>query len=260
MHFVLMNEVISELVILLALVGLARTEWSASAKETLLALYLATSFMVPAVTAAHVGANTNYYLEMFFASIPIATLGVVRLMDPARRYTALGPALTAFLTIRFFVPVSMSAYYDDIPVIRKGWVESGNDELRELNRVLSGSRIFSSFPRLALLDPNPPLTEPYLLSYLHLVGKVDLEPFTGPIRRTAYDVVVTYDSPVIWRDVSQLDPELRNAIAGSYEPQCTFHGALFHFPNGSDPSTNILAVRLRQIGCSPVSDQGKKNW
>jgi hypothetical protein len=259
-NLLLLNEVAGELVILLMLVGLASMEWRASAKETLLGFYLATSFMAAAVTAVQAGANKNYYWEPLFAAIPIAVLGILRLRELAARNTALGPALAIFLFIYFLFPVSTSAYYEGIPTLKKGWVRSGDDEIRKLSQVLAGSRIFSSFPRLALLDPNPPLTEPFLLSYLHRLGKVDLGPFTEPLRRNEYDVVITYDSPVYWRNVNQLDPELRRAIAGSYKPYCTFHQGLFHFPDGVDPATSILAGRLREIGCSPVSAEGSRNW
>ena len=259
-NVVLMNKVAGELVILLSLVGLASIEWRAWAKETLLALYLAISFMVAAVTAVQAGANINYYWETLFASIPFAVLGVLRLMELARRHTALGPALAVFLFIHSLIPVAMSAYDEGVPTLERGWVESGDNEMRKLSQVLAGSRIFSSIPRLALLDPNPPLTEPFLLSYLHRLGKVDLGPFTQPLLRREYDVVITYDYPASWRNVHHLDPELRSAIASSYKPYCTFYGGLFHFPDGVDPSTSILKGRLREIGCSPVSDVGRKNW
>ena len=255
----LMNKVAGELVILLSLVGLASMEWRALAKETLLALYLATSFMVAAVTAVQAGANINYYWETLFASIPFAVLGVLRLMELAGRHTALGPALAVFLFIHSLFPVAMRAE-EGVPTLKKGWVESGDDEIRKLSQVLAGSRMFSSFPRLALLDPNPPLTEPFFLSYLHRLGKVDLGPFTRPLLRREYDVVITYAWGFSWRNVNQLDPELRSAIASSYKPYCMFHRGLFHFPDGVDPSTSILKGRLREIGCSPVSDEGRKNW
>jgi hypothetical protein len=255
-----MNKVAGELVIYLSLVGLASVEWRASEKETLLALYLATSFMVAAVTAVHAGANINYYWEPLFASIPFAVLGVLRLMELAGRHTALGPALAVFLVIHSLNPVAMRAKDEGIPTLKKGWVESGDDEIRKLSQVLAGSRMFSSVSRLALLDPNPPLTEPFLLSYLHRLGKVDLGPFTQPLLRREYDVVITHTSRRSWRGVEGLDPELRSAIASSYKPYCTTRRGLFHFPDGVDPSTSILKGRLREIGCSPVSDEGRNSW
>ena len=89
---------------------------------------------------------------------------------------------------------------------------------------------------------------------------MNLGPFTEPLRRNEYDIVITYDSPVYWRNVNQLDPELRSAIAGSYKPYCTFYYGLFHFPDDVDPAMSILAGRLKEIGCSPVSVEGSKNW
>jgi len=258
-NVVSMKTVAGELVILLSLVGLASVEWRASAKETLLALYLATSFMVAAVTAIHAGADINYYWETLFASVPFAVLGVLRLMELAERRTALGPVLTVFLFIHSLLPVAMSAQ-ERIPLLKNGWVESGDDEMRKLSQALAGSRVFSSFPRLALLDPNPPLMEPFLLSYLHRLGKVDMGLFTQPLLRREYDVVITYAFPASWRNVKHLAPELRSAIASAYEPYCTFHRGLFHFPDDVDPSASILKERLVEIGCLPASDESRKNW
>ncbi|SLM48114.1 membrane protein of unknown function [Nitrospira japonica] len=255
----IMKKVAGELVILLSLVGLASVEWHASARETLLALYLATTFVVAAVTAVHAGADINYYWETFFAAVPFAVLGVLRLLELVERHAALGPALAVFLFIHSLVPVAMSAE-ERIPTLKHGWVDAGNDEMRKLSHALAGSRVFSSFPRLALLTPNPPLMEPFLLSYLHRLGKVDLRIFTDPLLRREYDVVITYASAGSWRNVKQLDPELRSAIESSYKPYCTFHRGLFHFPDGEDPSTSILKERLTEIGCSPASDEAKKNW
>ena len=254
-----MIRIASELVTLLCLVGLGSMEWHMLAKETLLALYLAVSFMFAAVTAFQAGANINYYWEPLFASIPFAVLGVLRLIDLAGRHAALGPALAVFLFVHSLFPVAMRAE-QAVPTLKNGWVESGDDEIRKLSQVLAGSRIFSSFPRLALLDPNPPLTEPFLLSYLHRLGKVDLEPFTQPLLRREYDVVITYDRELSWRNLNQLHPELHSAIASSYKPYCTFHRALFHFPDSVAPSTSILKGRLREIGCSPISDEAGNNW
>jgi hypothetical protein len=255
----LISQVFKELVISLTLVGLASIEWRAQAKEMLLVLYLAASFMVGALTAVQAGANTNYYLEMLYASIPIAVVGVLRLIELAKRPTGLGPALAVFLLIQFLGPAWIRVR-DDVAVLRTGRVESGNNDIRDLSQVLTGSRIFSSVPRLALLDSNPSLTEPYLLSYLHRLGKLELKPFTDPLRRNEYDVVITYQFQFSYRNVAQLDPELRDAIAGSYKPYCTFHQALFHLPALVDASTSSLAARLKTMGCSPVTEEAGKVW
>src|SRR5262249_57806965 len=79
----------------------------------------------------------------------------------------------------------------NIDVLRNDWIQSGSAELERLEHALAGHRIFSTIPRLALFDPDPPLMEPYLLTYLHRLGKVDLGPIVEPIRRNEYDAVIT---------------------------------------------------------------------
>jgi hypothetical protein len=49
----------------------------------------------------------------------------------------------------------------------------------------------STVPRLALIDPVPTLTEPFLMSYLVRLGKIDPEPIVRQVRNGDFDVVIT---------------------------------------------------------------------
>src|SRR5262249_53134239 len=103
----------------------------------------------------------------------------------------------------------------------------------------------------------PPLIEPYLLTYMHRLDKVDLGRFVEPIRRNEYDVVITSASPASFRGISHVDPTLREAIAGSYWPHCKLGSWLFHLPKDVQASS-VLAQKLRTIGCSALP--AEPNW
>src|SRR5262249_12048719 len=152
-----------------------------------------------------------------------------RLMELARHSAVLGLALTSVLVIHSLAPALLTLHAN-IGLLRAGWIDSSNAELEQLEHALAGHRTFSTVPRLALFDPDPPLIEPYLLTYMHRLRKVDLQPFIEPIRRNEYDVVITSASPASFRGISHVDPTLREAIAGSYRPHCKLGSWLFHLP------------------------------
>ena len=254
-----MDKAVSELVIVLGLLGLASIEWRTWSKQTLIVFYGASSFIVAGLADMQAGGAENYYFELLFAIVPIAVLGVFQLMDLARRNAMLGLALTSVLIIHFVGPRALEAY-DEVSAIRNGWVTSGNTQFRQLANVLQGHRVFSGSGRLALLDPEPPLMEPYLLSYLHRLDKVDLGPILEPLARTEYELAITGDNGGSWRGVKSLDPGLRDTIAHSYRPYCTLPGLLFHLPRDVDPASNTLAQDLGRIGCLPVGPNDKLSW
>ena len=254
----LMDKAVLELLLLLALPGLASIQWRTWPKETLVVLFAATSFAVAGLTDMQAGGNINYYFELFFAVVPIAVLGVFRLMELARRTVVLGLALTSVLVIHSLAPALLTLNAN-VGLPQNGWIDSSNAELEQLEHTLTGYRFFSTVPRLALLDPEPPLIEPYLLAYMRRLGKVDLGPFVEPIRQIEYDVVITSASPVSFRGISHVDPTLREAIAGSYRPHCKIGGWLFHLPKDVQASS-VLAQKLRTIGCSALRDNAETNW
>jgi hypothetical protein len=117
--------------------------------------------------------------------------------------------------------------------------------------VLGGYHIFSTVPRLALLDPAPVLTEPYLMSYLERVGKFDPQPILERIRNKEFDLVITASRRVSWRGVPHIAPDLRRAIEESYVPQCTILGALVQVPRAL-PGDDDLLQELNRNNCVPL--------
>jgi hypothetical protein len=260
-----MDDVVSQLVILLALLGVATIDqsvwfqWRKWPKEVLIAVFCAVSFVIAGFTDLQAGGSNNYYLEFLLAAVPLAVLGVLRLVDLARGNAVLGFALTSVLILHFLTPAAMRLY-TDIGVLRQGWAQPNNAEFQKLEQALKGHRFFSVVPRLALLEPDPLLTEPYLMTYLHRLGKIDVTPIVEPVRRTEYELVITNSSPRSHRGVSLVDPTLRSAISDSYRPYCQRRELLFHLPIAVAPADSTLAQHLKDIGCLPIPEKVEVRW
>ena len=254
----IMYKVASELVVLLAVLGLPPIAWRIGPRGTLVLLFSTTSFAIAGLTALHAGANVNYYFEALFAVIPIATLGVLRLVALARRNPMFGFFLTCLLGVYVLVP--RAVYLWEQIKYRDSRIEAENKTFLKLERALRGHRIFSTVPRFALLDPNPPLVEPYLLSYLHLLGKQDPKPILDSIRNGEYDVALTAVTPRSWRGIFHIEPGLHGAIADSYRPQCAIQGWLLHLPARPHPDSSALAQDLLDIGCVAVPPATNPDW
>ena len=229
------------------------------AKEVLIAVFCAVSFVIAGLTDLQAGGDINYYFELLLAAVPLAALGVLWLVDLARRNAVFGFALTSVLILHLLTPAAMRLY-DDIGVLRQAWAQPNNAEFQKLEHALEGYRFFSVVPRLALLEPDPLLTEPYLMAYLHRLGKIDATPILEPVRRTEYELVITNISPRSWRGVSLVDPVLRSAISGSYRPYCQQNELLFHLPTGAAPADSTLAHHLKDIGCLPIPEKVDVRW
>lgn len=113
-------------------------------------------------------------------------------------------------------------------------------------------------PRLALLDPNPAVMEPFLLSYLQRLGKFDAQPILDRVRSGEFDVLITSARPDSYRGVPVIAPDLGDAIVASYAPHCVLLGSEIYLL-GSEiylpryrPEDKTLVRKLEQIGCVPV--------
>jgi hypothetical protein len=246
----LMHQAVNEPVVLLSLLGLPRVRFSLWPRWVLILAFAATSFAVAGLTDLQAGGNINYFFEGLFALIPLAALGVLRMMALARQRMTVGLFVAALFAVHYLAPRAQELRYRlENPDTT---VESRNQVFRAIERVLSGRRILSTVPGLALIDPRPPLTEPYLLSYLQRLGKFDPQPILERIRQKEFDVVITSVHPGGWRGIDHVSPDLRNAIAASYRPQCILRGTLVHLPRNPGPVSSALAQDLANIGCVPT--------
>jgi hypothetical protein len=258
-NITLMELAVGELVVALALFGLVPVVRRFWPRWALLIMFATVSFAVAALTDFQAGGAVNYYFEALFAFVPLAVLGTMRIMARAPRYATLTFFVLALFGVQFVAPRVLFAY-NQLIFARDDSVDTRNDTIRNVERVVRGHRLFSTVPRLALLDPAPPLVEPYLLFYMQSLGKLDPEPIFGGVRRGEYDLVITDQAPVGYRGLSIIGPELRDAIATTYQPECVLQSWLVHLPIERRATTGQLAKDLADIGCKPPSKAVSSGW
>jgi hypothetical protein len=254
----LVFQAISEPVFLIALAGLPWLVLHVPSRWKLLFIFSTASFTLAGLGGVQAGGNINYYFEGLLSIVPFAVLGGLRLSKLGERKPPMGFFVAAVLGIFVLIPRAQSLYAQITEAGNSVALE--NETLRKVEGVLRGRRIFSTVPRIALLDPMPPLMEPYLLSYLHRLGKADTGLFAQPVRAGQYDVVATTPTAVSWRGIPFIDPDLHDAIASSYSPHCIIEGWLLHLPIQSSPRRTDLAQALANIGCVPVSPSNLPKW
>jgi hypothetical protein len=246
----LLKRVLAEPVFLLAVVGLPAVV-TRDQRWWLLAAYGVVAGVVAAVTSIQAGANINYYFEPFLAAVPFAVAGLFVLLRQAREAPGVG-VLLVLLAAQFVLLPRAQLVYRDVRTTAP--VSQRNEDFTRITGVLGRYGLFSTVPRIALLDPAPPLMEPYLLSYLGRMNRADAAPILAVVRDRAVDAVITHQTRRSYRGIPLIDPQLGGAIAARYEPHCVLPGVLVHIPEEPLPSTSALVHELEAIGCEPVPD------
>jgi hypothetical protein len=134
-------------------------------------------------------------------------------------------------------------------------IKSADAHIANAASVLRGQHFLSTVPRLALLDPEPPLMEPYLLAYQMRLGKTNPSALLERVSRGEFDLVVVPVVPNEWRGIRHGGPELFAAIDAAYTPRCAIGPNLFLLPKNSAPD-NALSHKLIEAGCaSPLGNR-----
>jgi hypothetical protein len=253
---------LKEPVALLALLALPPIGFRAWSRWTLLFLFALISLAIGGLAAIQAGASLNYFFEGLLVLVPAAVLGVLRLICWARQRAGVAVFLSAIILLHFLPPTALSLYETLWSDSARQQVMRGNRKVRDLEHILAGRHIFSTVPRLALLDPVPAVTEPFLMSYMQQLGKFDPAPIAQRIRDEEFDVVITAARPAAYRGIPKIAPDLRRAIEEAYEPQCTMIGALVHVPRARAGADDLVR-ELDRNGCMPVHGGGTTagaNW
>ena len=180
-----------------------------------------------------------------FAIVPMATIGVIRMLTLARRSTAVGLFVVALFLGQFPRRFGESPQMILNPATGFRTVDSDNAAFRRMENALRGQHIFSTVERLALLDPAPALVNAFSFWTIHP------QPIYGRIRNSEFDVVITPATAVKYRGVDFISPDLRKMISAAYAPHCVIRGALLHLRRNR-PADNVLLQKLSQIGCVPI--------
>jgi hypothetical protein len=243
-------QAITEPAVLFAVVGMPLLVLRISSRWGLLTLFIAISFGIAFLTDLQAGGAFNYFFEAQLAVIPVSVMGILRLTSLAGQRIMVGLFLVGLIGARMVEPNARELRSD---AARPGAsVKDRNDQFRKLERVLQGRRILSTVPRLALIDPSPALTEPFLLGTLQRSGVFNAEPLLGRIRSGEFDIVITFGWNMAWRTLVEVGPELRAAIASFYNPACRVSGYLVYLPIKQSTRSSTLSQELSGIGCVPI--------
>ena len=237
-------------VFLLSLVALPVVVSRMWPRWMLLVLFVLISFGISGLAAVQAGGNVNYFFEGLLAMVPFAVLGTRYLLAWTRTSTGLASFLAAVILIAFLYSDGASF----LRFVRFGppALAANNARLRKTAAGLQGLRIFSTVPRMALLDPHPALMEPYLLTYMLRLGKADMGPILNRMHRAEFDIAITANDDITWRGVQVIAPQLRRALMAVYKPYCEFSNNIVYLPLAR-PTDGTMIQRLRQIGCVPYS-------
>lgn len=250
--FRVIYHVLNEPVILLAALAISPAALRSGSRWGLLIVFALTSFSIATLTDIQAGGNVNYFYEVLFAIVPAAVLGVRRLTAWAGERVGVGLFVTMLFGF-YLLPPTAKDLSDRVRLgVGPAAAQPENRQFQKIQHTLLGQHIFSTVPRLALLDAEPALMEPYLLSYSQRLGKFDPTPIFQRIRVGEFDVVITQAKSESWRGIAHIGPDLRHAIMASYRPQCVYEEYLFHLPV-SRLANSSLEHALNEIGCMPVA-------
>jgi hypothetical protein len=247
----LIYHVLREPVVLLAALAISPTALRADSRWGLMNLFGLVSFSIAALTDIQAGGNVNYFYEVLFATVPAAVLGVRRLTFWAGQRVGVALFVTVLFACYFFLPTAKVLYKQMCSESEAARIRSKNQQIQRIEDALRGRHVFSTVPRVALLDAEPVLMEPYLLTYLERLGKFDPAPILRRIREGEFDVVITSLQPESWRGIVHIPSNLHDAIMASYRTHCVYSDYLLHVPSRRQENST-LEQALARIGCVPV--------
>lgn len=246
-------QVSAHIVVLLALAGIPRFLTSVNSRRFLVVLFAGASLGIACVTDLQAGGNINYFFEALLALVPIAVAGCYQLMSGCRRQPGMCLFVAGVILYAFAVP-SARKLLQNPETLQPAETTRKNERMRRVYQVLEGRHLFSTIPRLALLDPNPPLMDAFFLSYLGRLGKLDTEPWLRSIRQEEFDAVILAadeDAPESYRTIRRMEPEgFRETIPAHYRLHCTILGARIYLPRNRPEDGGFLR-QLQEVGCEP---------
>lgn len=245
----LIATALSTPIVLLALAALPLVASRAWPRWRLILLFALVSFIIAGLTDIQAGGGMNYFFESLFAITPVAVLGAYRLIAWSRARPGLALFVTGIILIQFLLPSMREMYWDRSKIIPRA-IRAREGMLRDTEAVLRGRRIFSTIPRIALMDPQPALLEPLLLTYLWRMGKFDGRPILDRIRNEEFDAVITdREAGQTYRGLRYLEG-IEDTITSAYMPGCAGKEMAVSFPRTRPPDT-ALREGLRRILCAP---------
>ena len=223
----------------------------------LFALYFLAATVIAALGTIQVGAAINYYWEPLFAAALLAS--ALPQEWPNLRHSTLVRRLGALVAVAFTVSVLANmaylpktyqdeqAYFEHYQASRGQW--------SALAGLISGKRVLSTEPDIAVLSAVPEIPDPFVISILETAGRWDPAPIVHDIEDRRYQMLFinkwTWDGHPQYRGVVLWGPVIMAAVLRNYRPACDIFDLHVLLPETDDTS---LRTKLMAIGCS-ASDQ-----
>jgi hypothetical protein len=108
--------------------------------------------------------------------------------------------------------------------------------------------VLSTVPRVSIFKDQPVIIEPYYVTYIHQLGKFDVEGVLARVRQE-FEAVIRTVRPPQFRGVPNVPPDLWSAIVQAYEPFGAAGPTLVvRLPRGTQQSP--IGAGLKELGCA----------
>ncbi len=238
---------------LFAIAGIALVVREGPRYPLLLPAYLVCAWAIALVTVPQAGGNINYFWEPLFVAAVLAGPALWRLRGAMDRADPLIALIVLLVVGRLAVPLLREdAEYLAGAYRAATHYQEQKAEWEALASIVSGTRLLSTTPEIAVLSSRPEVPDPYLNSVLAQAGVWTYAPIAAQTAAGVYDLIIVRENEQqrdSYRGVSHWPPELWDAIELKYEPTCLIHSREVWLPREGDSE---IALRLAAIGCQLI--------
>jgi hypothetical protein len=238
-----------------AVLGAVLVLRKASRGGLLVLFYCAAAWLVAILTILQAGANFNYFWEPLVCSALLAGPQFCELQHKTSRISRANLAIFATVLCGLLIPALLHDFYylRRLPREIRAY-QGGKAKWQSFAAAVSGKRLLSTFPDVAVLSSSPEMPDPFLNTLLERHGAWDPRPVIGAIDAGAYDLIVIGPNeaaaPRNYRGFPLWSESIWKAVRRSYKPGCAFDEMEAWLPKASPGS---LPQALLAIGCEPVA-------
>jgi len=183
---------------------------------------------------------------------------LIRLQQSVQRTPALVALALMVLLLRAFLPV----FYGNVTSLRGAWsyvdpkAYATRTRKREWNSfvaMLSGRRLLSTLPDVAVHSTTPEIPDPYLNTVLEIRGIWNSAPVAARIDADVYDLIVLRKGEAagrveFYRGLPRWNDKMWRALLRAYKPFCEFENMEVWLP---DKRPSPVISQLSTVGCHP---------
>jgi hypothetical protein len=252
-------DAVSQPVAPFAAIGGFLVLWRRVPEKLLILIYCVVAWLVAILTIPQVGGNMNYFWEPLFASAVLAGPGLGELQRKANRTPILVTAMLFVMLLRSFLPMMQH----ELAYLNESYKKASNyraskTEWDDFISAISGQRVLSTFPDIAVQSVTPEIPDPYLNSVLERRGRWSSGPVAAQIDAGAYDLIVIRRGESAgaenagFRGVRAWSEGMWGALKRTYGLACIFGDMEVWSPRRT---SREVALGLSASGCRDVGRQ-----